>query len=310
MERFSNTDQLKQDNFITAAALVAANFFYGTNVIAVKLISPSLISPLGLSFARMFFSALVLLAMRLFYTPKEKIHRSDYPVLILAGFLGITCNQILSIMGIASTNPINASLLNMATPIIVTLLATIFLKEKFGMNNVLGLMLGLAGAVILINGRKTTNAANEATLMGDIFVLLASVCYSTYLILMRRVSTKYSPLTILRFVFLFGTVFSIPFCFGGFMDATWSNFNGASWYAIFHVIILGTLLSNILMNWGVMKWGPSRTGSFIYFQPLFGTIGAVLLMGEQFTFTKTIAGLLIIAGVWITSRKSKKTIKA
>lgn len=288
---------------------MAANFFYGTNVIAVKLISPSLISPLGLSFARMFISVLVLLAMRLFYKPKERIHRSDYPVLILAGFLGITCNQILSVMGIASTNPINASLLNMATPIIVTVLATIFVKEKFGLNKVLGLFLGLSGAIILINGRKTINGANQATLSGDLFVLLASLCYSTYLILMRRISTRYSPLTILRFVFIFGTIFSIPFCFGGFMDASWTNFNGGNWYSMFHIIILGTLLSNILMNWGVMKWGPSRTGSYIYFQPLFSTAGAVMFMGEGLTLIKTMAGLLIIAGVWITSIKNKKATK-
>jgi len=307
VERYSNTDHPKTDDFKTAAALVAANFFYGTNVIAVKLVSPSLISPLGLSFARMFVSALVLLTIPIFIKPKERILRSDYPLLILAGFLGITCNQILSIMGIASTNPINASLLNMATPIIVTLLATIFIKEKFGMNNLIGLLLGLAGAIILISGRKSTIGNNEASIRGDLFVLLASVCYSTYLILMRRISTRYTPLTILRFVFLFGTVFSIPFCLEGFMDAAWDKFNGTSWYAIFHVIILGTLLSNILMNWGVMKWGPSKTGSFVYFQPLFGTLGAVMLMGEQFTSLKIAAGLLIIAGVWITSRKSKKT---
>jgi drug/metabolite transporter (DMT)-like permease len=60
------------------------------------------------------------------------------------------------------------------------------------------------------------------------------------------------------------------------------------------------------MNWGVQQWGPSKTGTFVYFQPVFGTLGAVLLMGEQFSAGKAIAGLLIVAGVWITSLKLKK----
>jgi drug/metabolite transporter (DMT)-like permease len=59
------------------------------------------------------------------------------------------------------------------------------------------------------------------------------------------------------------------------------------------------------MNWGVQQWGPSKTGSFVYFQPLFGTLGAVFLLNEQLTLVKILAGILIIAGVWINSMQLK-----
>jgi drug/metabolite transporter (DMT)-like permease len=225
---------------------------------------------------------------------------------MIAGLLGVTLNQTFSIMGISSTNPIHSSLLIMSTPIIVSVLAAIFLKESFGGNKMIGLLLGLAGAVILIKSRATSGEAHPPTILGDGLILAGSVCYSTYLILIRKVSKKYSPITILRFVFLFGALFSLPFSLKSFLIADWQAFSGWDWFSILYIVILGTLAANLLMNWGVQQWGPSKTGSFVYFQPVFGTLGAVLLMGEQFSVVKAIAGLLIVAGVWITSLKLKK----
>jgi len=285
---------------------VAANFFYGTNVIAVKQIAPHHIQALGISFSRIFFTAILLTMFPLFNGKKERIEKKDYLLLMVAGLLGVTLNQTFSIMGIASTNPIHSSLLIMSTPIIVSVLAAIFLKESFGGNKVIGLLLGLTGAFILIKSRATSGEVHPPTMLGDVLILAGSVCYSTYLILIRKVSKKYSPITILRFVFLFGALFSLPFSLQSFATAEWSAFSGWDWFSILYIVVLGTLAANLLMNWGVQQWGPSKTGSFVYFQPVFGTLGAVLLMGEQFSIGKAIAGLLIVAGVWITSMKLKK----
>lgn len=285
---------------------MAANFFYGTNVIAVKQIAPHHIQALGISFSRIFFTAILLTLLSLFNGKKEKIEKNDYWLLMIAGLLGVTLNQTFSIMGIASTNPIHSSLLIMSTPIIVSVLASIFLKESFAGNKIIGLLLGLSGAFLLIKSRATSTETHPPTLLGDGLILAGSLCYSTYLILIRKVSRKYSPITILRFVFIFGAMFSLPFSLKSFVTAEWQAFSGWDWFSILYIVILGTLAANLLMNWGVQQWGPSKTGTFVYFQPVFGTLGAVLLMGEQFSTVKAVAGLLIVAGVWITSLKLKK----
>jgi drug/metabolite transporter (DMT)-like permease len=103
-----------------------------------------------------------------------------------------------------------------------------------------------------------------------------------------------------------GALFSLPFSLQSFATADWAAFSGWDWFSILYIVVLGTLAANLLMNWGVQQWGPSKTGSFVYFQPVFGTLGAALLMGEQFSAVKAISGLLIVAGVWITSLKLKK----
>jgi drug/metabolite transporter (DMT)-like permease len=133
VEKSSNTKHPQSGSIITAAALVAANFFYGTNVIAVKQIAPHHIQALGISFSRIFFTAILLDHVASFSTARRKESRKKIIwLLMVAGLLGVTLNQTFSIMGIASTNPIHSSLLIMSTPIIVTVLAAIFLKESFG----------------------------------------------------------------------------------------------------------------------------------------------------------------------------------
>lgn len=306
MANLSNIDRTPiTNNVLTAAALVAANFFYGTNVLPVKILSPHLMEPEGISFARIAFTSIMLLVIALFTRRREKIEKKDYLLLMVAGLLGVTCNQTFSVMGMAATNPIHSSLLIMSTPIIVTVLAAVFFKERFGMNKVLGLLMGLSGAFLLIKNRTTNATAHPASVYGDLLILAGSVCYSTYLILIRRISQKYSPLTVLRFVFLFGALFSLPLTGPDFVKTNWTAFDGWDWFAFGYIIILGTLAANLMMNWGVRTWGPSKTGSFVYFQPFFGTIGAIMILGEQFSMLKLAAGALIISGVWVTSLKKK-----
>jgi len=163
VEKYSNTKTNYTGQFLKiAAALVAANFFFGTNVIAVKKISPVFIPPISLGYLRMLFATVVFFLVSFFMKKQEKIKKEDYPSIFFAALTGISLNQILSINGIATTNPIHASLLNMATPIFVSILATLFLKERFGWNKAIGLLLGIAGAWLMIITRANGTSQNPA----------------------------------------------------------------------------------------------------------------------------------------------------
>jgi drug/metabolite transporter (DMT)-like permease len=306
VEKSSNINPYKNDSIKTAAALVAANFFFGTNVIAVKKIAPLFISPISLGYLRMVFATVVFFFIPYVIGKNEKIKKADLITIFLAAITGISLNQILSINGIAHTNPVHASLLNMATPIFVSLLATIFLKERFGWNKILGLLLGISGAWMMIVTRNIETSQNPATLIGDAMVLIAAVCYSSYLILIKNITGKYHFITVLKYVFLIGTIVSTPYCLSDFQNISWSTIPLSAYYWFFHILFLGTFLSYLLMNWGVQQWGPSKTGSFVYFQPLFGTLGAIFILNESLTPTKIIAGVLIVAGVWINAVQRKK----
>ena len=309
MEKSLNTNSQRSNDFIkTAAALVAANFFFGTNVIAVKKISPDYISPISLGYLRMLFATIVFLLLPYFYKKHEKIKKEDLPTILLAALTGISLNQILSINGISATNPIHASLLNMATPIFVSLLAAIFLKDGFGWNKIIGLIMGIAGAWLMIITKNHGISQNPATIIGDFMVLLAAVCYSSYLVLIKNLTGKYHFITILKYVFLIGTILSTPYCYSDFIQIQWAEIPINAFYWFFHVLFLATFLAYLLMNWGVQQWGPSKTGSFVYFQPLFGTLASIFILNEELTLLKIIAGTLIVAGVWMNSIQPRKRV--
>jgi hypothetical protein len=194
----------------------------------------------------------------------------------------------------------------MATPIFVSILAGLFLKERFGWNKVIGLLLGIGGAWLMIVTRANGVSQNPATVMGDAMVLIAAVCYSSYLILIKKIAGSYHFITILKYVFLIGTLCSTPYCIKDFLGISWASIPLSAYYWLFHVLFLATFLAYLLMNWGVQQWGPSKTGSFVYFQPLFGTLAAIWVLNEELTISKIIAGTLIIAGVWINSITMRK----
>ena len=289
-------------DWLVGAGLIAANFFFGSNVIAVKHISPRLIEPAGLSFSRMFFTAILFLILWVFKKDNTSIEKKDYPKLLLAALLGITGNQLFSIYGISLTNPIHASLLILSTPIIVSVLAAFILKEQFGLNKFLGLLLGVSGATLLILMRDNSSS-KSATLKGDLMVIGGAFCYSGYLILIKSFSHKYSTISILRIVFTLGAICSLPITIKPFLSAHWEQFQFEDWYSIFHVVILATFCAYLLMNYGVTRWGPSKTGSFIYFQPLFGTLSAIVMVHQTLNVTIMSAASLIILGVIVTMRK-------
>lgn len=309
MEKSLNTKSPFSSSFIkTAAALVAANFFFGTNIIAVKKISPIYIAPVSLGYLRMLFATAVFFILSCFYKPQEKIKKEDYLTIFFAAITGISLNQILSINGIAQTNPLHASLLNMATPIFVSILSAFILKDRFGWNKLVGLTLGISGAWLMIFSGNQRGSQHLVTLIGDFMVLLAALCYSSYLIVIKKITGKYHFITILKYIFLTGALISTPYCIGDFLKIKWMLIPQTSYLWLFHILFFATFLAYLLINWGVQQWGPAKTGSFVYLQPFFGTLASIIILNEEPTALKIMAGSLIIAGTWLNSLQHGKQL--
>src|ERR1700733_10612145 len=118
------------ENTKARAGVLLANFFFGTSVIAVKHISPSLIPPFALTAVRIVVTMLLFWSMYAVRPVKMGIVKKDLLRLFFCALLGITMNQTFTMWGFSLTSPIHASLLLLTTPITITLLAAWFLKES------------------------------------------------------------------------------------------------------------------------------------------------------------------------------------
>lgn len=284
-------------------AVLLGNFFFGTSVIAVKQISPALMHPLSLTAVRIAITTILFWLMFLKNPVKTGIIRNDYGRLFLCAMAGITMNQSFAIAGMAYTSPIHAALLILATPIAITFLAAFFLKESLTLLKILGLSLGIAGGILLVFSRDLSAKAGDDQTLGDMFVLMGSMSYATYVISIKPLMMKYKANHILQWVFLFGGLVSIPIGWPHLQKISWSSFDALSWFCLIYVVFGATFFAYRLMNYSINKLGAAVTGSFIYTQPFFTTVASMFFLHETLSLTKISAALLIMGGVFMANYK-------
>ena len=289
-------------------AVLLGNFFFGTSVIAVKHITPIFIAPLALTSIRIAVCALLFWVIYFFRPVKTSISGKDYLRLLFCAIMGITFNQTFSIRGMSLTSPIHASLLVLTTPIVVSILAAIFLKERLTNLKILGLSLGITGGALLILSRDSSNTLAKQETIGDLFIILGAFSYASYLVTIKPLILKYSAMHILQWVFLFGGMISVPLGWNSFRLVQWSEFDALSWFCLVYVVLGATFLAYLLMNYSVSKLGAGITASFIYLQPFFATVASMILLHEQLTFSKMLSATIIMVGVFVTNYKTKSSV--
>lgn len=282
-------------------AVIIANFLFGTNVIAVKHITPHLVSPTALTTLRVVGSAILFWSLLGVKQPAQSFQKKEIFLLILCAILGISLNQALSIKGISLTSPIHASLLILTTPIAISLLAALFLNEKLNNYKIMGLLLGISGGALLILSRDLSAVNTGDQAKGDFFVILSALCYSSYVLLMKPLAVKFNNMLILKWVFLIGSLISLPIGFKDIMNIDWGRFNAISWFCLIYIVVGATFLAYLFMNYGISQLGSSRTSSFMYSQPFFAAIAAILILNENISLPKLVAAGLIFSGVYIAN---------
>lgn len=289
-------------------AVLLGNFFFGTSVIAVKHITPLLLPPLALTTVRIAITTILFWCLYAARPVKMQFRKNDFIRLFFCAIAGITLNQTFSIRGMALTSPIHASLLVLTTPMVITILAAWLLKESFTALKLIGLFLGIAGGSLLVFSRDLSSVASNEQSLGDLFVILGAISYSTYVVTIKPLMGNHKALHILQWVFLFGAFISIPVGWKDVSQVNWSLFDFTSWFCLLYVVLGATFFAYQLMNYGIGKLGASVAGSYVYTQPFFATIASMIILHESLSLPKIAAALLIMAGVFITNYK--KTEKA
>lgn len=238
------------------------------------------------------------------FGPTEKVNwKSDGGRMLLCSMLGVAANMLMFFKGLEITTPINGAVLMLATPIFVFILNVAINKQQVILSQLLGIITACIGCVVLMAGRNFS--FNSATLSGDILIILNAISYAGYLVAARKLLQKYHTLTVSKYTFLFGSVLVLPF---GFEELTQGKFAGMPIdiiLKIVFIIVFTTFVTYLLNAWAITKAGPTIVGAYIYLQPILASIIAILLKKDDLNMQKILAILLIFAGVFITSTKSK-----
>ena len=107
------------------------------------------------------------------------------------------------------------------TPILVLVLSAIILKEKITFIKVLGILIGLTGAILLIvYGKSAVKGDNP--LLGNALIFLNATSYGLYLIIVKKLTQKYNAITLIKWLYLFGLILVAPFGFVELQEVNWA----------------------------------------------------------------------------------------
>lgn len=288
-------------------ALLTANIIWGINNPIAKTLMPELLSPAALTFFRMAGAALAFWITSLFL-PKEKVSKKDILLLLGAALLGVVMNQGLFLFGLSHTSSIDAAIVVTTGPIITMIVAAIYLKEPITGKKALGVLIGASGAVLLITTSNSVQGG-EGNVLGNMLCLLACFCFSLYLTLFKRVITAYSPVTVMKWMFLFATVLTSPVCFPEILSVNYQAISVFGFMRIAFVVLAATYLSYMLMPVGQKLLRPTTVSMYSYVQPLVASSVAVFIGLDTFGITKIISGILVFTGVYVvTQSKSREQV--
>ena len=286
-------------------ALFATNIFFALNFTTVKyLINGGFLKPFGLNLIRVGVTSILLWILYIFNTEKKRIQRKDLGKFIMCAVTGIAINQLAFIKGLSLTYSIHASLLLLITPILITFIAAWVLKERLTNNKLIGLALGIGGALVLILAKDRSGNPGDV-LIGDLLIILNAVSYTFYFVLVKPLMLEYNPIAVLRNVFTIGFFIILPFCWYEFSQINWVNYSSKEYFTLGMIAIPGTFCAYLFNIYGIKNLGAAISGNYIYTQPLFAAALAIGFLGEELSAYKILAGLLIFTGVFLANKQTK-----
>ena len=288
-------------------AALGATVIYGINYVVAKGIMPDFLEPRAIIFLRVTTAAIIFWLVGLSF-PKEKVARKDLLKLAYLSFFGIALNQVMFFEGLNLTTPINASIIMVGIPIIVIVFSHFILGDRLTLNKVIGIILGFAGAAYLIL-QSGSISFSSGTFLGNIFVLVNATSYSLYLVLVKPLMAKYSPLTIMKWVFLFGAIYVTPVSINLVIESDYGIIPTNIWLSIGFVILFTTVFAYFLNNYSLKTISPTINSAYIYLQPIIASLIAISFGKDNLTFTEVISAALIFVGVYFVNFKKTRLDK-
>lgn len=274
-----------------------------------ELLLTSSISPIALAALRIGGGALLFalcsVVLPVSVAPREKIAREDYWKIFLASVLMISANQGLFIMGIGMTSPIDSSVMSSTTPMLTMLLAAIVLGYPITRLKVAGVAIGMAGVIWLaISGGEGAEGASNAV-VGDAMCFAAQVCAALYYVKFSGLIKRYSPFTLMKWMFWMSALTFVPCCAPALTDVDFVGLSVANWLEIGFIIVFATCFAYLTLPYAQKLLRPTVVSIYNYLQPLCAAIVAVSLGLGSFGGDKILATVMIFAGVWFVNSDSR-----
>ena len=291
----------KQSSAISYFSILGALVIWSSSFVAIK-IAYETFPPITLGAVRFVVATLILGALTLLPKNRVKLEKKDIGTVALSGLMGITLYAVLQNIAMQWTSASSATLIIASYPAITLLLESLIYKVKMNLFKIIGILIAIAGVVILSYVKADTRQQGE--LLGVLLLLVAGIAWAFYNFLTKKVVNRYPSISLLFYQTLFGAIFLAPLAL--FERGDWATPTVLTFSMMLFLGVFCSVIAFLLYNLGLKKLSPSSVTSMLNLVPIFGVFFSWLLLGERVTLQKVIGGAIVILGVMLSLRKSKQ----
>ena len=276
-------------------------FFCWGSIYVVSKYALAVMGPVTVSFCRYLVSVVCLYGILKWKGGHKKIAKEHWPYLLILGGLGYFAAIILQLGGTALLSGSLASLINSLNPVMISILAAVFLKEKITWKNVLSIVVSLIGVYIILG-----NGSMQINPLGILLSAGSVVLWSAASVSIRKISGYYDPVQIALYGMCIALLFNIPAAVLENVFLTQSHLTAVALLSCLFVAVFGTAVAHTCWNKSLQLLSASTCSMFYPLQPLVSAVLGVLLLHEVITWQFVVGAVLICSGIVITFLPSKK----
>ncbi|MDQ3236137.1 MAG: DMT family transporter [Actinomycetota bacterium] len=279
-------------------SLLLTVFFFGTNFVAVKLVV-EVVPPFLFAAVRFTFAGLLLFLLLRLTEPESRLRRGDFLPIFGLGVIGITFTQSVFTVGVSLTTAANTALIYSTAPVWGMLLGFFLALERPRLSGVAGVVLCLIGVGTVVYGGLELSGTS---LLGDILILAAAICWGSYTMLSIGLLRRYSPLAVAAYPMVLGGLAAFPLVLLDFRVDV-ASMSGTVWFAALYSTLCSSAFGFAAWQQGVSRVGANRVLVYQYLVAITGVTAGVILLGESFGPQQILGAAVVLAGVYLARRK-------
>ena len=261
------------------------------------------IAPVTLSFLRWSFAFLIILPFAWKHLVRDwAAIRGRLGIMIVLSITGIGAFNTLQYWALEHTQALNTLLLQSAAPLVVAVWSLVLLGVRLTLAQAFGVLLSLGGVLVILLHGDVTTLSNIAFNKGDLIFTVALVIFALYSVLSLK-RPDIHALSFVAFTFGAGAACLIPLFIWELFARPLMQIDTANLLTLFYVALFPSTLAYLCFNRGVQLIGANRAAPFFHVVPVFGTIMAIVFLGEHPQAFHLIGFALVLTGVFVASRK-------
>jgi drug/metabolite transporter (DMT)-like permease len=281
--------------------LFVTAIFWGGTFIAGRVVARD-VGPFSAAFLRFAIASIFLLFITFKIERRlPSVKKGQVIPLILLGMTGVFSYNVFFFKGLKIIHAGRASVIIASNPVFIALFASYLFREKLSLLKFAGIVISVAGAIIVISKGNPIEIMKGNVGLGELFIFCCVMSWVAYSLIGKAVMQDLSPLVSVSYSSLVGAIgLFVPAYLEG-MVQHFSHYTTTEWLGIFYLGFFGTVVGFVWYYEGIKAIGATRASQFINFVPISAVVLAFFLLAEPVTFSLVIGTVMVCIGVYLTN---------